>query len=167
MAKTSATKAKATKAAATKAKPARKSTDKTAAAAATKADEQTGPLVTIEACKQWSGTWCWMSQLGPAAMKWYCYDATLCKQTISNSIYIFNIVFKTRAGKIQKYLAANGSNARVEINKEKPGRGNFVVRIEGKDEPILELLAMKRPFAALKELDMDDIGKSIMEALDE
>ena len=78
-----------------------------------------------------------------------------------------NIVFKTRAGKIQKYLAANGSNARVEINKEKPGRGNFVVRIEGKDEPILELLAMKRPFAALKELDMDDIGKSIMEALDE
>lgn len=52
MAKTSATKAKATKAAVTKAKPARKSTDKTAAAAATKTDEQTGPLVTIEACKQ-------------------------------------------------------------------------------------------------------------------
>ena len=75
------------------------------------------------------------------------------------------LVFKTRAGKIQKYLAENGSAARVEINKEKPGKGNFVVRIEGKEEPILELLAMKRPFAALKALDMEDIGKSIIDAL--
>jgi hypothetical protein len=74
-------------------------------------------------------------------------------------------VFKTRAGKIQQYLAENGSNARVEINKEKPGRGNFVVRIEGRDEPILELLGMKRPFSALKELDMAYIGKNIIEAL--
>jgi hypothetical protein len=51
MAKTSATtKAKAAKkTAATKAKPARKSTDK---AAASKTDDQTGPLVSIEACKQ-------------------------------------------------------------------------------------------------------------------
>lgn len=86
------------------------------------------------------------------------------KQCISND-HISHIVFKTRAGKIQKYLAENGSNARVEINKEKPGKGNFVVRIEGRDEPILELLGMKRPFSTLKELDMDDIGKDIIEAL--
>lgn len=76
-----------------------------------------------------------------------------------------HIVFKTRAGKIQKYLADNGSNARVEINKEKPGKGNFVVRVEGREEPVLELLGMKRPFAQLKALDMDDVGKSVMEAL--
>lgn len=49
MAKTSVTKTKATKAAATKAKPARKSTEK---ATATKVDDQTGALVSIEACKQ-------------------------------------------------------------------------------------------------------------------
>lgn len=55
----------------------------------------------------------------------------------------------------------------MEINKEKPGKGNFVVRIEGREEPILELLEMKRPFAALKALDMDDIGKQVMDALDE
>ena len=53
----------------------------------------------------------------------------------------------------------------MEINKEKPGKGNFVVRLEGKDEPILELLGMKRPFAALKALDMDDIGKMVMDSL--
>lgn len=48
--------------------------------------------------------------------------------------------FKTRANKIVKYLAENGCDATVEINKTKPGRGNFVVRVEGKDEPVVELL---------------------------
>ena len=74
-------------------------------------------------------------------------------------------VFKTRAGKIQKYLAQHGAAVDVVINKEKPGKGTFVVRLEGKEEPILELLGMKRPFAALKALDMDDIGKEVMDAL--
>lgn len=74
-------------------------------------------------------------------------------------------VFKTRAGKIQKYLVQHGAAVDVVINKEKPGKGNFVVRLEGKEEPILELLGMKRPFAALKALDMDDIGKEVMDAL--
>ena len=55
----------------------------------------------------------------------------------------------------------------MEINKEKPGRGNFVVRVEGKDEPVLELLGMKRPFKALKDLEMEDIGAQVIEALDE
>lgn len=82
-------------------------------------------------------------------------------------MHCINTVFKTRAGKIQKYLFANGSDARVEINKEKPGKGNFVVRIEGREEPVLELLGMKRPFAELKALDMDDIGKNVMEVLAE
>eukprot|EP00984_Skeletonema_dohrnii_P038035 scaffold40822_cov155-Skeletonema_dohrnii-CCMP3373.AAC.2 len=59
----------------------------------------------------------------------------------------------------------HGAAVDVVINKEKPGKGNFVVRLEGKEEPILELLGMKRPFAALKALDMDDIGKEVMDAL--
>jgi hypothetical protein len=54
----------------------------------------------------------------------------------------------------------------VEINKEKPGKGNFVVRVDGKEEPVLELLGMARPFKDLKALDMDDIGKMVIEALD-
>lgn len=70
--------------------------------------------------------------------------------------------FKTRANKIAK---AVGDRALVEINKEKPGKGNFVVSIKGIDEPIVSLLGMKRPFPALKALDMDEIGKKVLEAL--
>lgn len=45
------------------------------------------------------------------------------------------------------------------VNPEKPGRGNFVVRVKG--EPIIELLAMKRPFAPLKALDMDEVSEKV------
>jgi hypothetical protein len=78
-------------------------------------------------------------------------------------------VFKTRASKIVSYLATHGhADTIVQINKEKPTKGNFVVRVEGKDEPILELVGMTRPFKALKDLgDMEEIGKLIIVALDE
>jgi hypothetical protein len=52
----------------------------------------------------------------------------------------------------------------VEINKEKPGRGNFVVRVNG-GEPIIELKALKRPFPSLKALDMDEVSKRVLIAL--
>jgi hypothetical protein len=54
----------------------------------------------------------------------------------------------------------------VEINKEKPpGKGNFVVRVQGVDEPIIELLGLKRPFPSLKALDMDDLCQQVLTAL--
>ena len=84
---------------------------------------------------------------------------------LSYNVYQWG-VFKRSAAKIQTYLSENGCEASVEINAEKPGRGNFVVRVEGVDEPILELLSMKRPFKALRETDMDDIGKLVVEALE-
>lgn len=59
-----------------------------------------------------------------------------------------------------------GDRALVEINKEKPGKGNFVVTIAGSDEPIVSLLGMKRPFPALKALDMDEINGKILKALE-
>jgi len=64
-----------------------------------------------------------------------------------------------------KYLSANGSEADVVINAEKPGKGNFVIRVEGRDEPVIELLGMKRPFKALKDLDFDEVGKQVLDAL--
>ena len=64
-----------------------------------------------------------------------------------------------------KYLSANRSDADVVINAEKPGRGNFVIRVPGKDEPVIELLGMKRPFAALKDLDLDEVGAQVHAAL--
>lgn len=70
--------------------------------------------------------------------------------------------FKTRANKI---ATAVGGKALVEINKEKPGKGNFVVRVQGVDEPIIELLGLKRPFPSLKALDMDDVCQQVLTAL--
>ena len=78
-------------------------------------------------------------------------------------------VFKTRANKIVSYLSNHGyADTIVQINNEKPAKGNFVVRVQGKDEPILELLGMTRPFKALKDLgDMEEIGKLVIAALEE
>jgi len=60
-----------------------------------------------------------------------------------------------------------GDKAVVEINKEPPGKGNFVVRVSGVEAPIVELLGMKRPFYALNALDMDDVCDEVMEAISE
>jgi len=70
--------------------------------------------------------------------------------------------FKSRAAKILKGV---GSKALVEINKDKPGKGNFVVKVSGTEEPIVELLQMKRPFTSLKALDMEDVIKNILNAV--
>lgn len=70
--------------------------------------------------------------------------------------------FKTRANKI---VQAVGDKAKVEINAEKPGRGNFVVKVEGVEKPIVELIGMKRPFPPLKALDMDKVCEDVVNAL--
>jgi len=41
-----------------------------------------------------------------------------------------------------------------------------VVRVTGKEEPIVELLALKRPFPPLKALDMDDVCDKVLAALE-
>ena len=51
----------------------------------------------------------------------------------------------------------------VEVNKEKPRKGAFVVTVGGKT--VLELLDMKRPFPALKALDMEDVPKDVLAAM--
>jgi len=38
--------------------------------------------------------------------------------------------------------------------------------VEGKDEPIIELLAMKRPFPPLKALDMDSECEKVVAAIE-
>lgn len=53
----------------------------------------------------------------------------------------------------------------MKINEEKPGRGNFVVRVDGREKPVVKLLGMKRPFPALKALDMDEIAEKVKKAL--
>ncbi len=53
----------------------------------------------------------------------------------------------------------------MEINKTKPGKGNFIVKVSGVDDPIVELKAMKRPFSPLKKLDMDELIEKVLEAI--
>lgn len=72
--------------------------------------------------------------------------------------------FRTRSDKIVKGV---GSRAKVEVNKEKPGKGNFVVTVSGVDKPIVELRAMSRPFPALKALDMEEVLQNIISALEQ
>lgn len=69
------------------------------------------------------------------------YGNATSRRIVSRTVYqyICRGAFKSRAAKIKK---AVGGSASVEINKEKPGRGNFVVKVDGK--PIVELLAMVR-----------------------
>ena len=50
------------------------------------------------------------------------------------------------------------------INGEKPGKGNFVVRVEG-GATVVELVALKRPFPALKALDIDKVVEDVKAAL--
>eukprot|EP00816_Leptocylindrus_hargravesii_P009015 CAMPEP_0196807824 /NCGR_PEP_ID=MMETSP1362-20130617/7817_1 /TAXON_ID=163516 /ORGANISM="Leptocylindrus danicus, Strain CCMP1856" /LENGTH=140 /DNA_ID=CAMNT_0042181905 /DNA_START=37 /DNA_END=459 /DNA_ORIENTATION=+ len=70
--------------------------------------------------------------------------------------------FKTRANKIVKGV---GDRAKVVVNAEKPAKGNFVVRVEGVEKPIVELIGMARPFPALKSLDMDEVVQNVLGAL--
>ena len=51
----------------------------------------------------------------------------------------------------------------VEVNKDRPRKGAFVVKVGGKT--VLELLDMKRPFPALKALDMEDVAKDVRAAM--
>ena len=58
-----------------------------------------------------------------------------------------------------------GCKGKVIVNAEKPGKGNFVIRVEGVDEPVIELIGMERPFRALKSLDMDEIVTNVLALL--
>lgn len=71
-----------------------------------------------------------------------------------------------------------GKKAKVEINKERPGKGNFIVTVsgsgsgsssstEGRQIDIVSLEGMKRPFPAIRALDMDDIVSNILAAIEE
>ena len=41
-----------------------------------------------------------------------------------------------------------------------------MVRVSGTEEPIVELLGMKRPFPPLKSLDMEEVSEKVLAALE-
>lgn len=55
------------------------------------------------------------------------------------------------------------AGSEVVINAEKPGKGNFVVKVG--DKTILSLLAMPRPFNKLREANIDEVAASCKKAV--
>jgi hypothetical protein len=69
-------------------------------------------------------------------------------------------VFKTKANAVAKVLAEAG--IQTEINTQKPRRGAFVIAIKGSST--VELLDLKRPFAPLRAMDVEDMVAKVKEA---
>eukprot|EP00544_Gedaniella_sp_CCMP2646_P003705 CAMPEP_0202494868 /NCGR_PEP_ID=MMETSP1361-20130828/14134_1 /ASSEMBLY_ACC=CAM_ASM_000849 /TAXON_ID=210615 /ORGANISM="Staurosira complex sp., Strain CCMP2646" /LENGTH=128 /DNA_ID=CAMNT_0049125623 /DNA_START=27 /DNA_END=413 /DNA_ORIENTATION=+ len=88
---------------------------------------------------------------------------TTSKKLVTIKLASNEAAFKTRANKI---VRAVGDAAVVQVNPEKPGKGTFVVKVVGVEEPIVELLGMKRPFQPLKALDMDEVSSQVLAALE-
>lgn len=73
--------------------------------------------------------------------------------------------FKTRAAKVEAGVKKALPGVSIIINGEKPRKGTFELKIEGSDKPILSLVGMARPFPALKALDIDDVIKQVVDAM--
>jgi len=71
-------------------------------------------------------------------------------------------VFRRAAAKVEALLA--GEAATVEINAEKPRKGMFEVRVRGV-KTVVSVGPMKRPFQALRALDMEDVAEDVKAAL--
>lgn len=76
--------------------------------------------------------------------------------------------FKTRAARVKAALDASTTPSfKVKINDEKPRKGAFVITMEGRAAPILEMLDLTRPFPKLKSLDMDKVIEDIFTVANE
>ncbi|RAL44391.1 hypothetical protein DM860_011668 [Cuscuta australis] len=72
--------------------------------------------------------------------------------------------FKTRALKVKEGLEAAVAGVKVVVNPEKPRKGCFEIREED-GETFVSLLDMKRPFKAMKDLDMDEVITGIIDKI--
>ncbi|CAL9227581.1 unnamed protein product [Arabidopsis halleri] len=72
--------------------------------------------------------------------------------------------FKTRAIQVKEGLEGAVPGVNVTLNPEKPRRGCFEIREEG-GETFISLLEMKRPFAPMKALDMEEVIEDIIKKI--
>lgn len=72
----------------------------------------------------------------------------------------FRGVFKRSAAAAE--MALKNAGYSVEINTSKPRKGAFVIKVEGADEPTVELLNLTRPFKKLRELDLQEALSEIL-----
>jgi hypothetical protein len=72
-------------------------------------------------------------------------------------------VFSRSAKKLSEELAKIKKDVGVRVNPEKPGKGNFIVSVNG--EEVVALKALPRPFKALRELDLEEVAKKVTKKL--
>jgi hypothetical protein len=77
--------------------------------------------------------------------------------------------FKTRVDEVQKLVSAAVPGASFDVDVQpklgtKPDRGSFVVEVAG--QKVVELIAMPRPFTAMKSLSMKtDVADKVIALL--
>ncbi|KAL0726573.1 hypothetical protein Bca4012_022666 [Brassica carinata] len=72
--------------------------------------------------------------------------------------------FKTRAIQVKEGLEGAVPGVTVTLNPDKPRRGCFEIREEG-GETFISLLEMKRPFAPMKALNMEEVIEDIIKKI--
>ena len=72
--------------------------------------------------------------------------------------------FKTRANLVRERLEKADCGVNVILNPEKPRRGCFEIREEG-GKKFISLLDMKRPFKAMRDLDMEQVISDIIDEI--
>ena len=72
-------------------------------------------------------------------------------------------MFGRSAKKVIDLVVAAVPSAKISHNAEKPRRGAFVISVRGK--AIVNLLDLPRPFSKLRDLQMEEVAKTVIAAL--
>ena len=80
------------------------------------------------------------------------------------ALFFFLIISFFRAAKLEKLLKASHPDLSVVINKEKPRKGCFEVRAHGK-AVVTFGPGMPRPFAPLRNAEMEDVADKVTQAI--
>lgn len=75
-------------------------------------------------------------------------------------------VFKRTATKISEAVQATGADVELILNPgdSKPKKGTFIMHVEGRKEPVVNIGPIPRPFTLLRNLDVDKVVESIVSA---
>jgi hypothetical protein len=77
-------------------------------------------------------------------------------------------LFKRSATQVENAVNAALPGTVVVLNEEKPRKGTFAITVvdaKGEKTPIVELLAMPRPFTKLRGTNLEDVASKVVEAL--
>lgn len=71
-------------------------------------------------------------------------------------------MFGRSCKKLIEEIAKLDPKMAIQVNCEKPGKGNFIVSVG--DQEVLALRALPRPFKALRECDLSKVAQDVIDA---